>query len=142
MSQADVFRLYALVQTALDPVDPCSQGRAVCDDPGLRGLLLTEVIGDTVVPNPANERMASAFCAPLLSPFQQAVPFLDVDPTTAAGNLGFRTAGLFQFATSGGEPLSHGTFGSAPEAVAQVRRFFATQGGMPEIIDPFAPGAR
>jgi hypothetical protein len=100
-------------------------------------LLIGEAVKDDTIANAATEFMAGAFCIPILSPYDHSPWFLDKDTCPAKMNLGFRTAGLFQYSSFNGKQITHSNFPSIPEAVKQLKHFMSTLPAEPEIINPF-----
>lgn len=166
MTPADVWVAMSMFQHGFDRQDQHNHARFLYREPvevgGTRkkpSILLTEGIGDSLVPNHATEALAWLLGPiPHLLPVQRAVPFLPVVAGPVRGNVDpHTTAAFFQFVPTGipdlpptpGCAARHPRIGGeghycaqeAAEARRQRVEFLrsALNDSAPTIMDPLAP---
>jgi hypothetical protein len=148
---------FALFQSGLDVQDAHNYAPFLYLDPvvvaggGRRAsVLVTEGLGDSLVPNNASESLVHGMGIPHLEPVQQLIPLTESVTGPLAANIDFETTGAFyQYVPSGTagapvtpgcaiEPEGHFCPVSAAEAIAQREEFFATAIANPvcTISDP------
>lgn len=143
VGEGDVDRFFPLVQAAVERGDPGNYAGAVLD--GRRDVLVQMVIDDLIVPNPTTAFLAHAMGLPQADP---VLLDLGVEPAGAppiAGNVGGRTAVLYQYAwlideeTGELAPAAHDFAHHEPISNTQVAWFWQTwrEHGLAEVIDPF-----
>jgi hypothetical protein len=157
ITQGDFYAGIALVQMVFDRQDSLNLARFMYAQPLELGsaarasVLMTEGLGDTLVPSYATRAAASQLGIPQLLPHAEDVPFLASAAAPLLGNVTqASSAALFQFVPNGylgatvtpgcmasGEVEGHYCAQTAVEALRQRIRFFQTAlTGVPEIIDP------
>ncbi|MBW1880191.1 MAG: hypothetical protein JRJ84_17665 [Deltaproteobacteria bacterium] len=147
--EAELERLLAVAQAAIDPSDPAVwashvlRDRLVAEDYPPHVLLPVSLV-DEAVPAETGRALARGLGVPHLPPVADPVDGL---PTSAAlpltANLDGLTAGYFQYdrVTAGDTvvPAAHWNTTWSPEATLQIRTFFSTwlERGQPTLIDPY-----
>jgi hypothetical protein len=148
----------AAVQMDFDRQDPQNLARFVYRAPLALGasarasILMTEGLGDTLVPFYATRSGANQLGLVQLEPHAETAPFLPTAAGPLQGNVdAVTTSAFFQFVPFGyaGVPSTPGCVASgqteghycaqtAAEAILQRITFFTSHvGGVPQIIDPF-----
>ena len=148
---------FALFQSGLDVQDAHNYAPFLYLDPvvvpgGSRraSVLVTEGLGDSLVPNNASESLVHGMGIPHLEPVQRAIPLAAPVTGPLTANIDFETTGAFyQYVPSSVpgapvtpgcvfEPEGHFCPVSAAEAIAQREEFFATAIANPvcTISDP------
>jgi hypothetical protein len=157
ITQGDFYAGIALVQMLFDRQDSLNLARFIYAQPLELGsaarasVLLTEGLGDTLVPSYATRAAASQLGIPQLLPHAEDVPFLASAAAPLRGNVTqTSSAALFQFVPAGyvgamvtpgcmagAEVEGHYCAQTALEALRQRIHFFQTAlVGVPEIIEP------
>lgn len=96
--------IIAMSQFALDEADPANWGSHIVHDRLVAGappVLVQESMGDGVVPNFTTELLARSIGLPLVSPYRDEVPGLQVVEAPTGPH------GLTQFSVAPGGPLAH-----------------------------------
>jgi len=150
----ELFAGLALAQMGVDDQDWLNRAHLLYREPidpseAKASVLLTEGIGDSLVPAFSTRAAASEFGLPHLAPVHVRVPFLSESTAPLVGNIDDQTTGgFYQFVPSGidglepsegceFEPEGHFCPQARPLANAQRVHFFTTAiAGVPEIIDP------
>lgn len=99
LTRADVYAIFSLAQGAFDAQDPLVHARFARRAPVLPGrgpsILLTEGIGDTLVPSLATRAAAYQLGLPHMRRVAVSVPLLDVEAPPLTANLDAETTGAF-----------------------------------------------
>jgi hypothetical protein len=151
VTDGDVTRFFAVLQTILDSADPSSWAVHVLEErlvPGRTPSVLEGVVlDDDTVPNVSNYALARALGLSIVPPVLREEPFVEVTgPPPISGNFsgGTATGGLLQFDVirrKGGELIraTHGNVGGSEVGAAAWLEFLRGEfeDGLAVIVDPY-----
>ncbi|MFN7142747.1 MAG: hypothetical protein ACK4YP_03155 [Myxococcota bacterium] len=150
----DLTRAIPMVQTLIDAGDPLVHAAAITTrraDAEQLDVTLLMALDDTIIPNSATAALAQAFGVDGVGDELLAIDGVTFGPGPARGNLqDGATGALVQmdltqpYPDAAWEPADHSTLHESEQAAGILVPFVTAvfAGEVPEVADPYAPGAR